>query len=132
MKKTALLITLLCIIYTTSYSQTINNDGTTKSTLFKNAQRYNGIKCKMSVHDVLKKQSFSVDGLKSEKAGKIASSLIEQLNVVYYKNQNNIYNDMNKHIESINKSIKAAKDYEMNISMFQADIDFIETIKVAK
>ncbi len=132
MKKIALLVTFLTIIYANSYSQTINNDGTTKSTVFKNAQSYNGIKCKMSVHDILKKQPFNIDGLKSEKAGNIASSLIEQFNVVYYKIQKNMSSDINKHIDAINKSIKAAKDHEMNISMFQADIDFIEKIKETK
>ena len=132
MRKAIFLTLLITLIGANSYSQTLNNKVPNKTPFYKEAQANNGVKCKMSVDDVLRQQSFDIDHPKSQKAGQITLTLIEELNFVYYKTDNNMVDQINNHLDSINKSIKDAEEHGMNITMFKADIDFIETLKKSK
>ena len=63
----------------------------------------------MSVDYVLRRQTFDIDHPKSEKAGQITLTLIEELNFVYYKTDNNMVDQINNHLDSIHKSVKDAE-----------------------
>ncbi len=124
MKKAVFLIALLATIMSNSFAQTNN----TEETINKQAQEYNGRKCKLSVEDILRQQPFDIDHYKSEKAGNITAALIKDINLIYYKEKNHLPG-IKTHINSVRNSVKAAKDHGMDLKLLKADLDFVNSIK---
>ena len=83
----------------------------------------------MSVEEVLLQQSFDIDHPKSEFANHIATSMIKEFNLIYFKEKNKDKKGFDPHIESINKSIEKAEKLGMNYSMFQKDLAHVSKIK---
>ena len=82
----------------------------------------------MNVDDISLAQSYHVDHPKQEDTRTMAAEFISELTIIYdLVNQNNT-TDLAAHIESVQLLIDAANNLGMNYSMFQADLDFIQTL----
>lgn len=98
----------------------------TLSSLF--AQIPQSIQCTLTIDEISEAQPFHVDHPKQEETREIASNLISELTVVYdLVNQGNTSN-LAHHITAIENAVDAAALLGMNYSMFQADLDYIETL----
>lgn len=73
-------------------------------------------------------QPYDVDHPKQEETMELASTLISELNLVYDKVNNNITLGLAENIEAIQIAVDAASVLGMNYSMFDADLQFIETL----
>jgi hypothetical protein len=93
-----------------------------------NAQNTNVIQCQMTIDEISLLQSFDIDHPKQEETRSIATSLIAELNLVYDELNNNITTEINGHILIIENLILSADALGMNYSMFDADLEFIETL----
>ena len=111
MKKTLLLLTLLI---------------STHLSLF--AQIPTAIQCTLTIDQISEAQSFNVDHPSQEETRDIASDIFTELAAVYdLVNQGNS-TGLTSHLAAIQLSVDAAILLGMNYSMFQADLDFIETL----
>lgn len=93
------------------------------------AQEKTNLKCTMSVDDILRVQPFDIDEPISETAGYIFADLIEELEIVYDKVDESNTNGLQKNIEKIQEILKSAKEIELNYTMFDKDLEFIESLK---
>lgn len=82
----------------------------------------------MSVEAITQMQPYDVDHPKQEETMELASTLISELNLVYDKVNNNITLGLAENIEAIQIAVDAASVLGMNYSMFDADLQFIETL----
>ncbi len=80
-------------------------------------------KCQLSINDILLQQSFDIDEPISEDAMYILNDMYEGLNLIYKSDSNDP--NLQKHIISFNEALQKAKDLNLNISMFQEDIDYV-------
>jgi hypothetical protein len=95
-------------------------------TLF--AQSPTTIQCTMSIDEIALAQPYHRDHPKQENTEIIAADIISELTLVYdLLNQGNSTN-LTSHIDAIQSSVDEAILLGMNYSMFQADLDFIETL----
>lgn len=92
------------------------------------AQSPTTIQCTMTVEQICENQPYHIDHPKQEETIVIASSLITEISAVYdLVNQGNTSNISN-HVTSIEALVDQATVLGMNYSMFQADLDYIETL----
>jgi len=124
---TLVFTTLLFTGSFTAQSNASNNPPETE--LCKKARAHNGIQCKMSVEDVLRKQSFDIDDPISEQAAGITEVLIKEFNLIYYIRKEDKNGNVQSHVASINRSISAAKDLGMDVSMFKEDLIYANALK---
>ena len=116
MKKTITTI-LIAITANFSYSQTNQqNEGT-----------INEIKCKLTVEEIFLKQPLGIGDPSTGGSKEVARLYIQELNLIYYKEANNISFD--EHIKNIDALIKVSEKMGMNYSMFKEDLDYINSIK---
>lgn len=111
MKKTLLLFTILLV---------------SNFALF--AQSPTSLQCTLTLEEIAQAQPYHRDHPKQEDTESIATTLISELTAVYdLVNQGNSP-DVSSHILAIESAVNAAIALGMNYSMFQADLDFIETL----
>lgn len=92
------------------------------------AQTPNSVQCSLTIDQIAEVQPFDVDHPKQEETREIAESLFSELTIVYdLVNQGNT-TDAASHIDTIQALIDSATTLGMNYSMFQADLDYIETL----
>jgi hypothetical protein len=92
------------------------------------AQTPTSIQCTLTIDQISEAQPFDVDHPKQEETREIASSLISEIEMVYdLVNQGNTSN-LSNHITSIEALVDQATLLGMNYSMFQADLNYIETL----
>lgn len=92
------------------------------------AQSPTSIQCTLTIDQISEAQSYHVDHPKQEGTREIAEDLISEIVIVYdLVNQGNTSN-LSSHISTIEASVDAAILLGMNYSMFQADLDYIETL----
>jgi|TARA_B110000093_G_C12634166_1_gene271467 hypothetical protein len=94
-----------------------------------NAQSNIEIQCTMSLEAITQVQPYDVDHPKQEETMELATTLISELNLVYDKVNNYILLGLAENLEAIQIAVDAAKLLGMNYSMFDADLEFIETLK---
>ena len=94
-----------------------------------NAQNNSGLKCTMTVEEILLQQPFDIDDAKSEDARNISVLLISELNSIYEKVNNQDSENLELHLLAIDLAIKSADEVGMNYEMFKTDLEFIETLK---
>lgn len=93
------------------------------------AQAPNSVQCNLSNYEILQAQSLELDHPKQIRINEIASDLFIEIKIVYDLINEGNTDDLAGHFETIAKCIEEAKDLEMNYSMFQEDLDLIETFK---
>jgi hypothetical protein len=93
-----------------------------------NAQTTYEIECTMTVDEISAAQPFDVDDPAQESVWSISGILFTELNLMYDKLNNGLENELEEHIQAINAAIDSAVALGMNYSMFDADLDFIETL----
>lgn len=92
------------------------------------AQSPTSIQCALTIDQISEAQSYDVDHPKQEETRDIAAHLISEIVIVYdLINQGNSSN-LASHISLIETSVDEAILLGMNYSMFQADLDYIETL----
>jgi len=94
-----------------------------------NAQVNEEIKCEMTLDQILREQTWDIDHYKSEFTEDIALELIAELNMLYDIVNSGNTNDLEDRFEAIDALVISAKDLGMNFSMFNDDLDFVETLK---
>lgn len=92
------------------------------------AQSPTTIQCTLTLEEIAQAQPYHRDHPKQEDTEIIANTMITELTIVYdLVNQGNSSN-VQSHIETIDSAVNAAIALGMNYAMFQADLDFIETL----
>lgn len=82
----------------------------------------------MTVEQICENQSYHIDHPKQEETIEIASNLITEITAVYdLVNQGNTSN-VSSHVATIEALVDQATVLGMNYSMFQADLNYIETL----
>lgn len=111
MKKTLLLFTILLC---------------SQLSLF--AQSPTSIQCTMTIDEIALAQPYHRDHPKQENTEIIAADIISELTLIYdLVNQGNSTN-LTSHIEAVQLSVDAAIALGMDYSMFQADLEFIDSL----
>ncbi len=93
------------------------------------AQQSSEIQCKKSMDEILMEQSFGIDDPISEDARYIVEDLINRLNEFYEILSANELDDLEITIEEIDKVLVRAKEINLNLSMFDADLIEVESHK---
>lgn len=95
------------------------------------SQQINEVKCTMTVEEVLREQPFDIDHYKSEDARYITIDLFDELEAVYEKVNNGLTGTANleEHFTAIDSLLNSANGLDMNYSMFDEDLDFVESLK---
>ena len=93
------------------------------------AQSIQEVKCEMSLEQVLLAQPFDIDHPKSEFAKMYTEQLFKDLSLLYKAYSQDQPTDIKKYISSIEDLIRKSDDLGMNVSMFSADIKFIQSLK---
>ncbi len=83
----------------------------------------------MTVEEILEVQPFDIDHATAEFAREVAEKLLSELSVIYNKITANDLSDIAQNTETINGLVAKAKELEMNYSMFEEDLEFLETIE---
>ncbi len=92
------------------------------------AQSPTSIQCVLTIDQISEAQPYNVDHPKQEETRDIATNLISEIVIVYdLVNQGNT-SGLSSHINTIEVFIDQAILIGMNYSMFQADLDYIETL----
>ena len=92
------------------------------------AQSPTSIQCTMTIDQISEAQPFDVDHPNQEETRVIAENLILEISTVYTEvNQGNTSN-LTDHIATIEALVNQATTLGMNYSMFQADLDYIESL----
>lgn len=86
------------------------------------------IQCQMTIDEISLQQSFDVDHPKQEETRNIATLLIAELNLIYDKVNSNNTAGIDQNISNIDELILSADNLGMNYSMFDADLQYIETL----
>jgi hypothetical protein len=93
-----------------------------------NAQTNYEIECTMTVDQISLDQPYDIDDAKQEETRVIATTLLAELQVIYNKVNQNITFGLEENIETVKASVLSAQALGMNYSMFDADIEFINTL----
>lgn len=92
------------------------------------AQSPTSIHCTLTIDQISEAQPYHVDDPKQEETREIAENLISEIVAVYdLINQGNT-SSLSSHITLIEGYVDQAEVLGMNYSMFQTDLDFIETL----
>lgn len=92
------------------------------------AQSPTAMQCTLTIDQISEAQPFHLDHPKQEETREIASDIMSELVIVYdLVNQGNS-TGLASHIQTIEASVDSAILLGMNYSMFQADLDYIETL----
>ncbi|WP_107040332.1 hypothetical protein [Brumimicrobium mesophilum] len=83
-------------------------------------------KCQLPVEEILKAQSFEIDEPIAEKAKYVFFDMYKQLNFIYQLDANDPKRA--EHINYFNIALQNANVLDLNISMFQEDIDFVTNL----
>jgi len=83
-------------------------------------------KCQLEVNDILLQQSFDIDDPISEEARYIFGDMYEELNLIYKSELNDPKRE--EYIHDFNQTLKEASELNLNISMFQQDIDYVNNL----
>jgi len=94
--------------------------------MFCSAQAQYEMKCTMTEREIMQSQSFGEDDPESESAFPIFNSLKTEFQNLYNEINNGEMGNINLHIEQINIAIENAVLLNLNYSMFQEDIEFIQ------
>ncbi len=87
------------------------------------------INCKLTVNEILNEQLIDIDQVEYHKAKVIAEVLLKEFNDFYLEINNKDISNTNKHLIAINSAINSADIIGMNYSMFDDDINFINSYK---
>ena len=98
------------------------------STISLNAQSNIEIQCQMTIDEIALDQSYHIDDPKQEETRIIASTIISELNLIYNKVNSNTTVGLVENIENVKSAILASDQLGMNHSMFDADMEFIESL----
>lgn len=83
-------------------------------------------KCQLVVDDILRQQSFDIDAPVSEEARYIFFEMYEGLNHIYLSSANDPKRA--EYIDNFKKTLLKADDLNLNLIMFQEDIDYVSTL----
>jgi len=86
------------------------------------------VQCNLTIHQIQEAQTFETDHPKQIEVLEIAEGLFAELTTVYDLVNQDDTTGVSSHIDTIDSLIESAKLLGMNYSMFQADLDFIETL----
>lgn len=84
--------------------------------------------CQLSVHDILKMQSFDIDEPISPKARRIFFEIYEELNLIYQTNETDP--SMVGLVDEFNETMDKAEYLNLNTSMFQTDIAYVKSLNL--
>ncbi|HZH85689.1 MAG TPA: hypothetical protein VFD77_00135 [Brumimicrobium sp.] len=89
------------------------------------AQQYatSNTQCQLDINDILLEQSFDIDEPISEEARYIFFEMYEGLNLIYQSDSND--QKLAGYLNSFKETLQKASDLNLNVSMFQEDIDNI-------
>ena len=93
------------------------------------AQTSYEIQCTMTLEEISQVQPFNVDHYKQENVRDIVNTLFTELDLIYDKLNNDQGEPIAQHIEAVHTAIESAEEIEMNYSMFDADLEIIETVE---
>lgn len=79
--------------------------------------------CQMTIDEILRSQSFDIDDPESEEARELFRSIYEDLNSIYEAAENSTARE--EYEEELNTTLAKARELELNITMFEEDIDNI-------
>lgn len=82
----------------------------------------------MTVEEILRDQSFDIDDAIAEDAKYITQDLISELDSIYIV-LNTSSEDVIISMEKLEAILVRVKDINLNISMFDSDLEFIEGLK---
>ena len=82
--------------------------------------------CQLTVEEILREQSFDIDEPISEQAMYIFQDMYEELNFIYELNANDP--ERADHIENFQVKLQQANNLNLNLAMFQGDIDFVSNL----
>ncbi len=84
--------------------------------------------CQLTVDEILGQQSFDIDEPISEDARYIFFDIYANLNAIYIAESQNNTTNLSELIAAFETSIEDATNLQLNFSMFQDDITFVESI----
>lgn len=84
--------------------------------------------CQVPVADILANQSFDVDDPISENARNILFEMYTALNLIYTINSSDPL--LSQYVNDFNEAKNEAHQINMNISMFQDDIDYVDALNL--
>ena len=90
------------------------------------SQTTNQMQCTLSEREILQSQTFNEDAPESEEAREIVRSLLIEFAEVYNLINSNQLSEIESHLSIIHQRIDAANTINLNYSMFDADLEFIE------
>lgn len=85
-------------------------------------------KCQLTVDDILREQSFNMDDPISEDASYILYDIYSSLNAIYIAKEAEETSEIPELIEQLNDAIARGTELELNLVMFNDDINFVESI----
>lgn len=89
-------------------------------------QEQNSIKCSMSERQIVQSQSFDEDAPEAEEARAVFQEFITTLTFIYDNINNGQIDDVHVQLTAINSIIQKFQTLELNYSMFNDDIEFIQ------
>lgn len=92
-----------------------------------NAQSYE-LQCQLTVEQVQLSQTWDIDDPNSEFTMNYAEILFAEINSIYTKMNNGQSNELQEHKDAIEATLLLADNLGMNYTMFQDDLDIIETL----
>lgn len=92
------------------------------------AQSPTSIQCTLNLEEIAQAQPYHRDHPKQEETEIIATTIMSELTIVYDLVSQGNSSDLPSHIEAIESAVDAAIVLGMNYGMFQADLDYIETL----
>lgn len=96
------------------------------STLF--GQTPTSIQCTLTIDQISEAQPFDVDHPKQEETREIAENLISEITIVYDLLNQGDTSSVANHTAAIEALVDQATLLGMNYSMFQADLNYIESL----
>jgi hypothetical protein len=84
--------------------------------------------CQLQVEEILSQQSFDIDEPVSEDARYIFIEMYEELNLIYQTSANDPA--LPNYVAEFNESLDKAANLNLNISMFQADINHVASLNI--
>ena len=91
------------------------------STAFSQQHATPHTECQLVIDDILRKQSFDIDEPISKEAGYVFKEMYEELNLIYKSDPKDLKRE--EFILEFKETLQKAADLNLNISMFQEDID---------
>lgn len=96
------------------------------STLF--GQAPSSVQCTLTIDQISEAQPFDVDHPKQEETREIAENLISEITSVYDLLNQGDTSSVSNHTAAIEALVDQATLLGMNYSMFQADLNYIESL----